>query len=52
VARLCQATADGACTVEALGEATKAGTGCGSCRDSLAQLIARQPPAPKLAAAG
>ncbi|HVZ89896.1 MAG TPA: FAD-dependent oxidoreductase [Polyangia bacterium] len=51
-ARLCEAIAGGACTVEALGEATKAGTGCGSCKDNLAQLIARQPPAPKLAAAG
>jgi nitrite reductase (NADH) large subunit len=50
--RLCEAIGGGACTVEALGEMTKAGTGCGSCRGDLAQLIARQAPPPKLAAAG
>ncbi len=51
-ARLCEAIAGGACTVEALGEVTKAGTGCGSCKPELAQLIAKQAPPPKLAAAG
>ena len=50
--RLCDAIGAGACTVEALGEATKAGTGCGSCRGDLAQLLARQAPPPRLAAAG
>jgi nitrite reductase (NADH) large subunit len=51
-ARLCDAIAAGACTVEALGELTKAGTGCGSCKPDLVQLIAKQAPPPKLAAAG
>jgi nitrite reductase (NADH) large subunit len=49
--RICDAIGAGACTVEALGEITKAGTGCGSCRGELTQLIARQAPPPKLAAA-
>jgi nitrite reductase (NADH) large subunit len=51
-ARICDAIGAGACTVETLGETTKAGTGCGSCRGELTQLIARQAPPPKLAAAG
>jgi nitrite reductase (NADH) large subunit len=50
-ARLCDAIAAGADSVEAIGSATKAGTGCGSCRTELAQILARQAP-PKLAAAG
>ncbi|HEY6475615.1 MAG TPA: FAD-dependent oxidoreductase [Polyangia bacterium] len=50
--RLCEAIAAGACTVEALGDLTKAGTGCGSCKPDLVQLIAKQAPPPKLAAAG
>jgi nitrite reductase (NADH) large subunit len=50
--RLCEAIAAGACSLEALGELTKAGTGCGSCKQELVQLIARQAPPPKLAAAG
>jgi len=50
--RLCDAIGAGAGTVEALGEVTKAGTGCGSCRGDLTQLLARQAPPPKLAAAG
>ncbi|HLK88943.1 MAG TPA: FAD-dependent oxidoreductase [Polyangia bacterium] len=50
--RLCEAIAGGACTVEALGQLTKAGTGCGSCKQELVQLIAKQAPPPKLAAAG
>jgi nitrite reductase (NADH) large subunit len=50
--RLCEAIAGGAYTVEALGEATKAGTGCGSCKPDLMQLIANNAPPPKLAAAG
>jgi nitrite reductase (NADH) large subunit len=36
-----QAIEDGADSVEALGVATKAGTGCGSCKGELAQLITR-----------
>ena len=50
--RLCEAIAGGACTVEALGEPTRAGTGCGSCKPELVQLIANNAPPPKLAAAG
>ncbi|HXT97563.1 MAG TPA: FAD-dependent oxidoreductase [Polyangia bacterium] len=50
--RLCEAIAGGACTVEALGELTKAGSGCGSCKPELVQLIAKNAPPPKLAAAG
>jgi nitrite reductase (NADH) large subunit len=36
---LCEAIANGADSVAALGEATRAGTGCGSCKTELAQLI-------------
>jgi len=52
-ARLRQAVADGAATVDALSPATKAGTGCGSCRTELAQLLgaAHGPPPAKVAAA-
>lgn len=39
-----EAIAAGAATVEALGAATKAGTGCGSCRSELVELIARHAP--------
>jgi len=36
-----------------LGATTKAGTGCGSCKSELGQLIAKHAPqAPKIAAAG
>jgi len=38
------AIAEGAASVEAIGAATKAGTGCGSCKTELAQLLARTPP--------
>jgi nitrite reductase (NADH) large subunit len=52
-ARLREAIAGGAATVEALSVATRAGTGCGSCRTELAQIVARHAPrTPKLAAAG
>jgi nitrite reductase (NADH) large subunit len=50
--RICEAIAGGATTVEAIGECTKAGTGCGSCKPELVQLLAKQAPPPKLAAAG
>jgi nitrite reductase (NADH) large subunit len=51
--RLREAIALGAVTVEALGEQTRAGTGCGSCKSELTQLIARHAePAAKIAAAG
>ncbi len=50
--RLGDAIAAGACTVETLGELTKAGTGCGSCKPALVQLLAKQAPPPKLAATG
>jgi len=36
------AIAQGACTVEALGDLTQAGTSCGSCRPELASLIAAE----------
>jgi nitrite reductase (NADH) large subunit len=52
-ARLREAIAAGAATVEALSQTTRAGTGCGSCRTELAQIIARHSPRPtRLAAVG
>ena len=43
----------GASTVEALGVATRAGTGCGSCKSELTQIIAKRAVQPlKIAAAG
>ena len=42
---------EGAATVEAVAEATGAGTGCGTCRDRIATMIgehARQCPVPAL----
>ncbi len=51
--RLREAIEAGATSVEALGAATRAGTGCGSCKSELTQLIAKHAPqAPKIAAAG
>jgi nitrite reductase (NADH) large subunit len=41
--RICEAVAQGAVTIEAVGEATKACTGCGSCKSEVAQIIARTP---------
>ena len=41
--QLCEAIEQGCDSVEALGAATKAGTGCGSCKNDLAQLLARTP---------
>jgi nitrite reductase (NADH) large subunit len=40
---LCDAVEAGADTVEALCAATKAGTGCGSCKSELGQILARAP---------
>jgi NAD(P)H-nitrite reductase large subunit len=37
--RICAAIRDGKCSVEALGEATRAGTGCGTCQPLLGRLI-------------
>jgi nitrite reductase (NADH) large subunit len=55
-ARLRDAITGGACTVEALGQATRAGSGCGSCRTELAQLLAagrsQAPPRPEIGATG
>ena len=34
-----KAIKNGATTVEAVGEATKAGTGCGSCKSKIQELI-------------
>lgn len=39
--QICDAIAEGSDSVEALGDSTKAGTGCGSCRGELGQLLAR-----------
>jgi nitrite reductase (NADH) large subunit len=52
-AQLREAIEAGATTVEAIGAVTKAGTGCGSCKTELTQLLAKHAPQPaKLAAAG
>ncbi len=37
------AIAEGACSVEALGEKLKCGTNCGSCKPELKQILQRQP---------
>ena len=42
VETLLQAIRDGALSVEALREATRAGTGCGTCRTDLEQLLRGQ----------
>ncbi|HEX3850007.1 MAG TPA: FAD-dependent oxidoreductase [Polyangiaceae bacterium] len=52
---LCEAIAAGADSTEALGDATRAGTGCGSCRGDLEQLLqkhAKNPNALPLLATG
>jgi len=41
--QVCEAVAQGADSVEAIGSVTKAGTGCGSCRAELGQILARTP---------
>jgi nitrite reductase (NADH) large subunit len=43
------AVAAGADSVGAVGQATRAGTGCGSCRSQLAELVRRGRPAPAVA---
>ena len=51
--RLRIAIAEGATTVAALCDATGAGTGCGSCKGELADLVSRHAAQPaKLAAIG
>ncbi len=40
--RVDAAVADGAATVEAVAEATGAGTGCGTCRDRIASMISER----------
>jgi NAD(P)H-nitrite reductase large subunit len=45
---LCEAIASGAESVEALGVATKAGTGCGSCKADIKQLITLNKKSPVL----
>ena len=51
-ARLREAIDGGASTVEALCASTKAGTGCGSCKSELAQILSSHaPPAAKVAVA-
>lgn len=47
-AALVEAIQAGCESVEALGAATKAGTGCGSCKSELAELLARSPRKPSL----
>jgi nitrite reductase (NADH) large subunit len=39
--RICEAIAQGSDSLEALGTATKAGTGCGSCKGELGQLLSK-----------
>jgi NAD(P)H-nitrite reductase large subunit len=41
--QVCEAIAQGADSLEALGAATKAGTGCGSCKGELGQLLSKAP---------
>jgi nitrite reductase (NADH) large subunit len=41
--QICDAAAQGADSVEAIGLATKAGTGCGSCKNEIGQVLARAP---------
>ncbi|CAN91307.1 MULTISPECIES: FAD-dependent oxidoreductase [Sorangium] len=48
-ATLREAIEGGACSLEAACAATKAGTGCGSCRGEVAQLVARHAPSPEVA---
>jgi nitrite reductase (NADH) large subunit len=52
--RIRDAIAAGASSVEELSLATRAGTGCGSCKTELAQILKKQTatPPPKIAAAG
>jgi nitrite reductase (NADH) large subunit len=45
---LCEAISAGAESVEALGECTRAGTGCGSCKGELKQLLAKHAQQPQL----
>jgi nitrite reductase (NADH) large subunit len=47
-----QAIDGGADSVEAIGAACRAGTGCGSCKSELAQILTKHAPPPKVAAAG
>jgi nitrite reductase [NAD(P)H] large subunit len=49
---ICEAIAGGAATMEAICAATRASTGCGSCRPDVERILTRRGPAPKLAAAG
>ncbi|WP_438042123.1 FAD-dependent oxidoreductase [Sorangium sp. So ce128] len=46
-ATLREAIEGGACSLDAACAATKAGTGCGSCRGEVAQLVARHAPSPE-----
>ncbi len=39
--QLCEAVAQGAGSIEALAEVTKAGTGCGSCKGEVGQILAK-----------
>jgi nitrite reductase (NADH) large subunit len=50
--RLREAIEGGAGTIEELGACTLAGTGCGSCKSDLKQLLTRYRPRPRVAAAG
>jgi nitrite reductase (NADH) large subunit len=50
---ICQAIDEGCASLEAIGAATRAGTGCGSCKTELARLLSRRPrKAAALAAVG
>lgn len=43
IGRIAAAIAGGACDVAAVGQATRAGTGCGACRPEIAALLQRTP---------
>jgi nitrite reductase (NADH) large subunit len=51
-AGICEAIAGGCDSVDALGKATRAGTGCGSCKGELTRLVTRHVPRIPLAAVG
>jgi nitrite reductase (NADH) large subunit len=42
----------GSASVEAVGRACRAGTGCGSCKNDIARLVARHAKPPPLVAVG
>jgi len=45
---VCAAIDEGATTVEAVGDATRAGTGCGGCQDYIEDLLCERCPLAQL----